>query len=69
MSFEDFKSRVENLIAKACENGGKIEVLFSQDGEGRYFAATTEGIRIVGNKYCKRVMVNWGSGHSGLATI
>lgn len=69
MSFEDFKDKVENLIAKACENGGKIEVLFSQDDEGRYFAATTEGVNIIGNKYCKRVKVNWGSGHSGLATI
>lgn len=66
MSFDSFKTCVENLIAKA---GGGIKVDFSTDDNGKYVAKCADGVIITGNSIGIKLSVRWGSGHQSMAMI
>lgn len=66
MSYEGFKTAVNNLVAKA---GGGISVSFSQD-DGKYFARFPDGTRIIGNSVSPKVTIRWGGrNHQSVANI
>lgn len=66
MSYESFKTAVNNLVNKA---GGGISVRFFNDG-GRYTASFSDGTRIFGNAISPKVTVRWnGRNHQSVAEI
>ena len=63
MSYDVFKERVKGL---AKRSGSKVS--FSHE-DGKHIARCSDGVTIVGNKFCPNVLVKWGSGHTAHATI
>lgn len=66
MSYEAFKAMVNALISRKRLN---IKPRFYHDTEnGKYYAYCND-VKITGNPASKKVTVNWGSGHTAMATI
>ena len=63
MSYDVFKERVRGLT-----NRSGSKVIFSHE-DGKHIARCSDGVTIIGNVLCPRVLVKWGSGHSAYATI
>ena len=63
MSYKVFKNKVERL-AKATGSKAKFH-----HEDGKHFAWCSDGVTIIGNVTCLRVLVKWGSGHSAMANI
>lgn len=63
MSYDVFKERVKGLV-----NRSGSAVRFSHE-DGRHIARCSDGVTIIGNVSCPRVLVKWGSGHSAYADI
>lgn len=63
MSYDVFKERVKGLV-----NRSGSAVWFSHE-DGRHIARCSDGVTIIGNVSCPRVLVKWGSGHSAYADI
>lgn len=63
MSYDVFKERVKGLV-----NNAGSSVSFSHE-DGRHIARCSDGVTIIGNTVCPRVLVQWGSGHSAYTTI
>lgn len=64
MSYENFQSRVNALIARV----GGITADFSHE-DGKHIAVCSDGTKIVGNAISTSVKVIWGSGHASHAII
>ena len=63
MSYDVFKERVKGIVKRS---GSKVS--FSHEN-GKHIARCSDGVTIVGNKYCPNVLVKWGSGHTAYANI
>jgi hypothetical protein len=63
MSYDVFKERVRGLVNRS---GSKVS--FHHE-DGRHIARCSDGVTIIGNVLCPRVLVKWGSGHTAYATI
>ena len=63
MSYEHFKARINQLVAKA---GGGITVRFNHADDGRHFANCSDGTVIIGNSRSLKLTVRYGSGHQAM---
>ena len=54
MSYDVFKERVKGLV-----NRSGSAVRFSHE-DGRHIARCSDGVTIIGNVSCPRVLVKWG---------
>lgn len=63
MSYDVFKERVRGLVNRS---GSKVS--FHHE-DGKHIACCSDGVTIIGNVLCPRVLVKWGSGHTAYATI
>lgn len=69
ITFENFKSRVRNLLNRA---GGNLNVRFHNDTEkGKYYANCSDGTVIIGRPSSLQVTVRFGAerSHQAVATI
>ena len=58
MSYDVFKERVRGLVNRS---GSKVS--FHHE-DGKHIARCSDGVTIIGNVLCPRVLVKWGSGHT-----
>lgn len=65
MSYEVFQDRCRAFLKKS---GEEISVEF-HNGDGRYIAKFSNGVKIIGNSVCSSLRVQWGSGHAAIARI
>lgn len=63
MSYQAFIERVSRFVRAA---GSKAT--FSHE-DGKHIARCADGVTIVGNAVCSKVLVKWGSGHTAYAFI
>ena len=63
MSFDDFQSKVNNLVRPLG-----MSVIFRVDN-GRYYANISDGTVITANSVALSVMIRWGSGHTAIAQL
>lgn len=63
MSYDVFCERVTDIVNRS---GSKVR--FSREN-GKHIARCSDGVTIIGNSECPRVLVKWGSGHSALTAI
>ena len=63
MPYQTFCKRVSALV-----NRTGASVKFAHK-DGRHIARCSDGVTIVGNAVCDRVLVKWGSGHTAYANI
>ena len=63
MPYKTFCKRVSALV-----NRTGASAQFSHR-DGRHIARCSDGVMIIGNSVCDRVLVKWGSGHTAYANI
>lgn len=63
MSYDVFCKRVIDIVKHTGSN-----VRFSRE-DGRHIAKCSDGVTIIGNSKCPKVLVKWGSGHTAMTTI
>lgn len=63
MSYNAFCKRVSDIVKRT---GAKVK--FSRE-DGKHVARCSDGVTIVGNSECPKVLVRWGSGHTAIACI
>ena len=63
MSYEVFCKRVSDVVKLA---GSRVR-FFREDG--KHIAKCSDGVIIVGNSECPKVLVKWGSGHTAFTVI
>lgn len=63
MSYDVFQEQIKGLVK--C-SGSKVS--FSHE-DGKHIARCSNGVTIVGNTICPKVLVKWGSGHTAYAKI
>lgn len=67
MSFKDFKSKINSIIAASQEN---VNVWYSYDKTiGKYCARLSDGTIITGHPSGRKITVRYGSGHQMMAAI
>jgi hypothetical protein len=65
MSFEMFCERVTAVFGIS----GELGTVTFRRSDGKHIARFSCGAKIVGNTVSRRVSVNWGSGHTAMATL
>lgn len=65
MSFEVFKTHAEGFASRV--NG--VSVKCRMDDKGRYIASFSDGTKMIANRACRKVSVQWGSGHRAIVEV
>ena len=67
MSFEVFKKKINEIIARVNDNVGVVYAY--NEKEGKFWARFTDGTVITGHPSGRKITVRYGGGHQMMAAI